>query len=1482
MKNYYQNCKFMRFTFLNLVQFLSLQMRSNMKFVKLFVGIEFTQNIALSLPKHGWGQLQYEDKMLKAISQFTNYTLFLDQADSQYSFDVFIIFFSFLSYIALLFSVMCHQKDAIRYCINYTLTILNKVLKLPLIAIYIEFLFYHSENVGYFVIGCFTFAIFLVLLGLITYFQRDIQCNFNRLNVPIYHFYSPVLFIIHLLDIFRVLVFTILKTNTGQIVFQLLTIMRMILKQHQNIFEQNDQDKSNQSLILCNLFISIFLLVGISTQINETSIFNILLYSSTLIYHLFTQINFAQIFYSSSLQYLIHQKMVEKKIFVCALSCNLDNNYIQNLFEICLQDEINNYTSNLISPKYQSIFQKEDNILILFDFLVKHSQRYYLALNLLYKFESTQTNQSYFYKQISAFLKYKVQKEMVQFNQFTKTIENLNMNKLIEAEYEKKTLEVFQKQIEFLKYLIQGAQSFNEIEKHIIGISETIQGIKLWLKKNNIYKNRDNSLFLKISINFNIQIMQNLIQGIKLNKILNQLLTTDSKTISYTEISKEDSIIVPVSIINKRGSILNSNSQTNQFFGFSSKNTKLETIEQLMPKAIKSIHNEFLEGFINRVHILSNSQQSQLQVLQKQENEYIQCLQIHFILSNDFSDFILLSLIKKVNKNKVFIVFDNSGQITGMSQHLKNYWPEIFQQMQFYNLIQYYCPKLFELLSSQNSSQIFDINFIQRSKIQKIDMSFKSFIRQETNLLKSSYYVDNIYSERSDQMQLLNSKYQNIEQDTLNFNILDVFYQNYLNSIMNIHATESDVIFPAKGLIKKVQLKDEIIQYQLELHFNEISSKNEKVETISDSKRKMEPQKTKSLIEGSEFGTELKAAFLLHQVLLKQTSSVPFIKIYFYKFIVILLIIIFLILQIYQSQNDGQTKIKLTQYIYAPQLMAKVYNDAFQLGFHKLIFQNLETSQFLQNAFITQLDYKLSQIREEYDFLHTELIKIDAIKHEISYSLDILQSRIQLTSIATFSEKIRENMIPLITYSADQIQFIKSILFFRMNIVQAYNISIDILDTFSIQLATYQTNIMEFWNSILAVQLILFIIPFLININNWFKFEKRQKCIIQIITKINEDQAYQLIDQKLCFIKSAIQEKGNMINTLKQSLLSLKTSNLKDFIPQSQNSIKQRQTQTLYEKISNKQISIIPKLSVSIISYLLIAFLVGFGYLQTKLSDQTYQPIEQLIKTYVKFQAQLSYLISFASIMKGQQELLNIIQDIHDAELGNINTLFQDDQVPQSFHNLSQTYSKKVITLFSTIILTNQIDQKDKEILYDLYQGDFCNYLQESIKFCNTNLTQSKFEKEYGQFYGYENNSDVLRTGIIGFISKLDSLLKNNFDLEISKSIYDQNPSGPFYYFKDYNNLIVQFPLNISEGFNQFYEEVNYISSNLITKTMDSLFIFYICFGIFILVIYLIISSIQIRYSQRRYKRCILGLVMLSEDLLNDKTSLYLLKKLMN
>lgn len=166
----------------------------------------------------------------------TNYSLFLANSKNDYSYDVFIILLSFKSLIFILFCLIFHQKDVIRHLINYALNILNKILKLPLMVIYVKFLYKYNDDIGCIIIGSLTFLTFLIILGLITYFQRDISYNSSRQNVPIYEFYSPILYFIHLIDILRIILFSAFTTNNGSIFFQILTMIRMLFKLYNNIF----------------------------------------------------------------------------------------------------------------------------------------------------------------------------------------------------------------------------------------------------------------------------------------------------------------------------------------------------------------------------------------------------------------------------------------------------------------------------------------------------------------------------------------------------------------------------------------------------------------------------------------------------------------------------------------------------------------------------------------------------------------------------------------------------------------------------------------------------------------------------------------------------------------------------------------------------------------------------------------------------------------------------------------------------------------------------------------------------------------------------------------------------------------------------------------------------------------------------------------------------------------------------------------------
>ncbi|CAD8057529.1 unnamed protein product [Paramecium sonneborni] len=1465
----------MNFTYQNFVHVLSIQTKTKMGVIKMLMIIEFVQNVALCFPKHGWQQLKYEDEMLNSIQQLTNYSLFLNRNHIEYQLELFIILLSLIYFIMLILYFYIPKQQKISQLISITLNIFQKIFRIPLIVIYIEFINQHQSNFLEVTITLFIFAIFLIFLIASTYFQRDIAINFSQLYFPLNQFFTPYIFAIYALDLIRILIFVIMNNQTGFVLFYILSLITQIIAQYHNTFQQNDPEKFNQGLIFCNLIISVFLLLGLGTKMNEFLIFNLLLYSITLIFYLSTQIDLFQFLKSNNLVHVIKSKFklnFNPLFLKCSVQYKQDNMIYLNFIKQIIENEI----------KHNHYFLNESNVLILFDYLTKNQQSYFQALFILNKFECSQNQLSLFYKIYSQLFKTSIQFDIMQINKSALMIQQLNRDLLIEIEYQRRFSEILTKQIDLFNNLIQGSKSFEETENKIIQISKSIQNTENWLIKNNILDNRTNVIYLKILINFHSVVMQNYVQALKLKKLIKKILENDHKTLEAIQIMKSKAIVLTVSMIRQKGLILNKNKKSMlQFFGYNM-DFKLEFLEQLMPEAIQPLHNQFIERFLQRNQLKTNYLQNSLEILQQQENGKIQCLEVTFTVSNDKSDFILISLLKKVNQDKGYIIFDRSGKITSMNDYLEQF-NDFYSQMKQYNYIQYFSTDLFYIINNNEFLNEKEINFFQRQNIYKIDKQYKGYIQQlikQNNQMNSSNIDYMICSDRSEKHQLLSQKncYQN--QDTYQFDFLEPQLQEKISQIVNLNITENDITLKFKVKLSKIELKGQIIQFQLELIPSETKVENEQLENINDDILQIENIKAKSLNDVSIVSSEQKGQFILHDILLKQSSSQPFIQIYFYKAILMILVIAFLIIQINQIGIDFNTKLKYTEYIRAPLLLNRFYNRAFHYGFNQLVYENLNQSEYFQISFSKEKELNLRDLRQEFQILYLKLVNIDEEQNSPEYNLTLLKNQITFDCYSTFSIALRENVISLLSYQKDNIQYLKSLLFFRINMIQAYNTTIYLIEKFTLILNEYSQNFMMFWQIVLILQIILYCAPFIINIRNWYYFEKRHKYLIQIMSRINEDQATRLIEIKQQFIQYSEIEKQQI--NMNQSYYTCKSPLrlVHSTINQSYQNLRSRDTQLLYERIQNKSISITMKLGSALFCYITLVSLASFGYAQVESSDTQYIPIENLIKTYVKFQVQLGFLLSFATTLKGQHFFVEQLAKINDPEIGDSKLYFENDQVPKYFQNISQTYQKKIISIFSSIVLSDQIDEIDKSELYNLYKGDFCDYLKDVLPFCNTTITSNQFQMIYGQFYPYENNSEILRKGIIGYISNLDSLIKNDFEVEIQQGIYQKIISKDIYYYKEYNNLVVQYYFNISDGFELFYEKIDNISQNLIKKQKNNLFIYFYTFGLTFLLMFLIITILQIIYSQRRYKNCILGLVTLTEDLLNDKTNLSLLKRL--
>ncbi|CAD8132021.1 unnamed protein product [Paramecium octaurelia] len=211
--------------------------KNKIGFIKLLMIIEFVQNIELCFPQHGWQQIKYDDKMLNSLQQIIN---FLNRNPTEYQFEVFIISLSLIYFIMLILSFNFQKSHYISQLISITLNIFQKILGFHL------FFYFIFDVVGFNYISLERYR---------NQFQQEL--------LPSQFVYTPQLRIIYTLDLIRILVFVIVNTQTGFIIFSLLTIITKIIVLYHNVFQQNDPEKFNQGLLICNLIISVFLLLGL-------------------------------------------------------------------------------------------------------------------------------------------------------------------------------------------------------------------------------------------------------------------------------------------------------------------------------------------------------------------------------------------------------------------------------------------------------------------------------------------------------------------------------------------------------------------------------------------------------------------------------------------------------------------------------------------------------------------------------------------------------------------------------------------------------------------------------------------------------------------------------------------------------------------------------------------------------------------------------------------------------------------------------------------------------------------------------------------------------------------------------------------------------------------------------------------------------------------------------------------------------------------
>ncbi|KAL4450874.1 hypothetical protein ABPG74_011716 [Tetrahymena malaccensis] len=325
-------------------------------------------------------------------------------------------------------------------------------------------------------------------------------------------------------------------------------------------------------------------------------------------------------------------------------------------------------------------------------FLTKYKNNSPKAYNELKTLQSKRKNISIYFRTLSNILskniefimnqKYvRVQSEM---NQRMKLNEELQIKDLIQVEEFKNQLlnpikEYCQLKINFWQKLRGGFSNFEQLKQYTQPISqfgmELTQKFKTELNKLQGTQIRNNTLFYKIKSLMSVIVVNEINIAYKDQSYVKDLLKRDdsnrSDTLSNTNLLFGNIDYIIISVSKDRGKMLQkSTEKLARFFDYNLQDFELiKYIKLLMPSFIGNIHNTLVENMLIRGY--SSCVSSVINSFGLSKYGFIFPLNIYINhLYENREDFQMHGTLLKINTPNQYILFDNSGNILGITFQL--------------------------------------------------------------------------------------------------------------------------------------------------------------------------------------------------------------------------------------------------------------------------------------------------------------------------------------------------------------------------------------------------------------------------------------------------------------------------------------------------------------------------------------------------------------------------------------------------------------------------------------------------------------------------------------------------------------------------------------------------------------------------------------------------------------------------------------------
>ncbi|CAK59410.1 unnamed protein product (macronuclear) [Paramecium tetraurelia] len=622
------------------------------------------------------------------------------------------------------------------------------------------------------------------------------------------------------------------------------------------------------------------------------------------------------------------------------------------------------------------------------------------------------------------------------------------------------------------------------------------------------------------------------------------------------------------------------------------------------------------------------------------------------------------------------------------------------------------------------------------------------------------------------------------------------------------------------------------------------------------------------------------------------------------KLVVLILFIIFMIINITQVNVFNESVAKFITDINLPINLNKYFLNLFTYSWITSLMLNdiLNASQFINNQMYFQ-----SQ-NMETTFINLTKMYTNFISLEENGYLDNLNithldntvyvENVDFTDYIYYLEAIGYR---LLHFESNSI-YLSNLLKYRLNFGNIIQNNFQIIQSLGSYYSDQQDGkILLLFNQILAEIIIIGLIIFS-QLYFWRRIEQYCQKILLLSNRLTESGAenqiikFRLVAQimkqtfgelgfkqqncyKLCYTDMLQSKKGFKQHRSKIQSILIKSKKAKQ--QEIQTKKPGSSTIPLNSRISNVQINIIFKLIYVMINISFVCFFFLGDYLLYKDQSLKLNPAYGLAMDYIQFQIGFENTITVALMIKSEQQIYSVMSEVIQNEflvLSNTNIQYNVTSV------LTQVYSfnhSDLNSIYQKIIDYDIINGEDETYILTIYNNDFCLVFDDQeIPFCNKNLSPQQFRSEYGTYDSRDNNSQYLKSGIVGIVSKMDTFLMQYYEFEYQTGSLDPDfvKLNQQLNSQDFTNIIVQHYLDTYLGFEEFFNNIQESIINLITSQQNTQDLYQFLIGIFLLIFLIVAGGLMIIKVNLRLIHLRLLITLLPVEIMLDIYTISLLK----